>query len=352
LSTSPLHESKFRILFAGSWVLWIALQATVLHRYQFSLGAAIVDSLVSNLLLALVCILIAHTLNFYLPTKERYGYILALITILTIVWIVTSRLLLMLFVDHRDYENFFTQSLPIRVAVGFLVAGSMALLSVLWYTLQDQRENEKRRTEAEKLSKESELYKLRQQLQPHFLFNSLNSINALIGLKPQEARLMVQQLSDFLRGTLKKEENSWVSLEEELQHLQLYLEIEKVRFGHRLSTEIINDEHCNKCQIPAMLLQPIVENAIKFGLYDTIEDITISIQTELIDDILVISVKNPFDLETNLPKQGTGFGLSSIQRRLYLLFARNDLLQTATKGNIFITTIKIPQPNDKGNNNR
>ena len=96
------------------------------------------DSLVSNLLLAGTCILIAHTLNFYLPSKERYGYILALVTVLTIVWIVLSRLLLMLFVDHRDYEGFFTQSLPIRLAVGFLIVGSMALLSVLWYTLQDQ----------------------------------------------------------------------------------------------------------------------------------------------------------------------------------------------------------------------
>jgi two-component system, LytTR family, sensor kinase len=101
-----------------------------------------------------------------------------------------------------------------------------------------------------------------------------------------------------------------------------------------------------------MLLQPIVENAIKFGLYDTIDDITISIETELIDHNLMITVKNPFDLETNLPNQGTGFGLSSVQRRLYLLFARNDLLKTETNENIFITTIKIPQPNDKGNYNR
>jgi sensor histidine kinase YesM len=352
LGTSPFKESKFRILFAASWLLWIILQVKVLHWYQFSFSAAIIDSLVSNALLAATCLLIAHTLNFYLPSKERYGYILALVTILTIVWVVLSRLILMLFVDHNDYEHFFTQSLPIRLAIAFLVIGSMALLSVLWYTLQDQRENEKRRAEAEKLSKESELYKLRQQLQPHFLFNSLNSINALIGLKPQEARLMVQQLSDFLRGTLKKEENAWVSLEEELQHLQLYLEIEKVRFGHRLSTEVIKDENCGKCLIPAMLLQPIVENAIKFGLYDTIDDIIISIETELRDHNLIITVKNPFDLETNLPNQGTGFGLSSVQRRLYLLFARNDLLKTETNENIFITTIKIPQPNDKGNYNR
>ena len=102
-------------------------------------------------------------------------------------------------------------------------------------TGRSKQEHEQRKADAEKLAKEAELFKLRQQLQPHFLFNSLNSINALIGMRPEEARKMVQQLSDFLRGTIKKEETQWVSLEEELQYLQLYLDIEKVRFGNRLN---------------------------------------------------------------------------------------------------------------------
>ena len=219
----------------------------------------------------------------------------------------------------------------------------MALVSVLWYTLQDQQQNEKRRSEAERLAKEAELYKLRQQLQPHFLFNSLNSINALIGLKPHEARTMIQQLSDFLRGTLKKEDHTWVSLEDELAHLQLYLEIEKVRFGHRLTTHIENNETGKQLRLPAMLLQPIVENAIKFGLYDTIGTITISIKATIENEVLVIRVENPFDPSTTLPMQGTGFGLSSVQRRLYLLFGRSDLLETEASDALFITTIKIPQ---------
>lgn len=219
----------------------------------------------------------------------------------------------------------------------------MALISVLWYTIHDQREIEKRKEEADKLSKDAELFKLRQQLQPHFLFNSLNSINALIGSQPQKARNMIQQLSDFLRGTLKKEDHQWINLEEELQHLQLYLEIEKVRFGHRLSTEVKNETDGMKMHLPAMLLQPVVENAIKFGLYDTIGDITISIEATNDDGSLVLEVKNPFDPETSSPKKGTGFGLSSVKRRLYLLFARNDLLKTEIKDQLFITTIKIPQ---------
>lgn len=349
---SPFKDSRFRFVFAASWVLWTGLQVKVLHWYQFSLSAAFMDSIVSNILLAGACILTTNLLSYYLPSKERYSYILALVSVLAVVWLLVSRLLLILFIGHKDYDSFFNQSLPIRLAIAFLVIGSMALLCVLWYTLQDQQENEKRRSEAERLTKEAELFKLRQQLQPHFLFNSLNSINALIGSKPQEARTMIQQLSDFLRGTLKKEDNAWVSLEEELQHLQLYLEIEKVRFGHRLSTEVVNDAEGRGCQLPSMLLQPIVENAIKFGLYDTLEPITIAIKAIMTDRTLIITVQNPFDSSTSLPRQGTGFGLTSVQRRLYLLFARNDLLETNANENIFTTVVKIPQSHDKGNYNR
>ncbi|MGZ5285532.1 MAG: sensor histidine kinase [Flavisolibacter sp.] len=220
----------------------------------------------------------------------------------------------------------------------------MALISVLWYTLQEQSASERRKTEAEKLSRDAELFKLRQQLQPHFLFNSLNSINALIQSRPEQARKMVQQLSDFLRGTLKKDEQQWTSFQDELQHLELYLEIEKVRFGHRLTTTIQYEPGIELLKLPALLLQPVVENAIKFGLYDTTGEITIRIEGRQEDGQLVISVSNPFDPETSSPKKGTGFGLNSVQRRLYLLFARNDLLATVTVSNIFITTIKIPQP--------
>ena len=133
--------------------------------------------------------------------------------------------------------------------------------------------------------------------------------------------------------------------------MQLYLEIEKVRFGYRLSTEVINEAEGTGCELPAMLLQPIVENAIKFGLYDTLEPITIRIQAKFTEQSLLISVQNPYDPTTTTPKQGTGFGLSSVQRRLYLLFGRNDLLQTTATGNEFITTIKIPQVHDKSSIN-
>ncbi len=320
------------------------MQVFLLHWYGFSWKAAILDSLISNILLAAAAALIMFILQFYIPQKNKYAYLLALCTVLALLWMLLSRALLVVTGNESVSHDFFAASQPIRFAFGFLVTGCMALVSVLWYTLQEQSASESRKTEAEKLSRDAELYKLRQQLQPHFLFNSLNSINALIQSRPEQARNMVQQLSDFLRGTLKKDDQQWISLIDELQHLELYLEIEKVRFGHRLSTELNYQEETESMKLPALLLQPVVENAIKFGLYDTTGDITITIAAKNEEGRLVISVSNPFDPETSSPKKGTGFGLNSVQRRLYLLFARNDLLHTTVANNIFTTTIIIPQP--------
>ncbi|HYO23090.1 MAG TPA: histidine kinase [Flavisolibacter sp.] len=340
--SSLIQTARFRTAFGICWCCWTLLHFVVLNKAGFSWQIALSDSLICNLLLAATASLVSLTLQYYLPDQNKYGYLSALCIVLSVVWLSVSRAVLLMLLDEgAEYESFFSQSLLIRGATGFLIISCVALISVLWYTLQDRQQTEKRRAEADKLAKDAELNNLRQQLQPHFLFNSLNSINALVGTQPQKARTMIQQLSDFLRGTLKKEQKEWISLDEELQHLQLYLEIEKVRFGHRLSAVINNNTE--NARLPVMLLQPIVENAIKFGLYDTTEDITITIEAETKVDHLLLQVKNPFDAETSLPGKGTGFGLSSVQRRLYLLFARNDLLQTETQENLFITTIKIPQ---------
>ena len=341
---SPLFNKKFRNLFAACWLVWMLLHLQLLIWYGFPAKVAAIDSIISNAVLIGCCILIASILRYYLPQGHRYSFILGLCAVLTVSWFFISRALILLALYNQfNYEILFSEAVVVRAAIGFLIIGCMTLVCVLWYTLADRQEAERRRRDAEQLAKEAELYKLRQQLQPHFLFNSLNSINALVSLNPSLARTMIQHLSDFLRGTIKREENSWVSLDEELQQLRLYLDIEKVRFGHRLQTAIENKLTETSAFLPAMLLQPIVENAIKFGLYDTTGDVTISIATDLSNSTLLIRVSNPFDAATNNAYRGTGFGLASVQRRLYLLFARNDLLQTETNASQFITTIKIPQ---------
>jgi LytS/YehU family sensor histidine kinase len=269
---------------------------------------------------------------------------MAITTVAAIAWLLLSRsIMLLLPSSFTESEGFWSQSVPVRMAIGFLMLGTNTLINVLWYTLQEQQEDEKRKSESAALTREAELYKLKEQLHPHFLFNSLNSINALIGMQPMQARTMIQQLADFLRGTLKKADNEWNELEEEIKHLQLYLDIEKVRFGHRLQTDIVMDAFAAQSRIPAMLLQPAVENAIKFGLYDTTEEILISIQAHLDNNVLQVSITNPYDAGISSRQKGTGFGLRSIERRLFLLFSQSGLLKTTSADGLFTTTIFIPQ---------
>lgn len=327
------------------WVVWAIVQTLILSYIGLGLKEAAIDSVVSNVVTAGLGIILYNILQYYQPENDNFVYLRLWALFFAVADIaITNEILKHLFAHNEYYLFVLHQSLPVRLCFIFMMLGIITLLNWIRYYYHNVQETIKRNADTEKMVREAELSKLRQQLQPHFLFNSLNSISALAGSKPEQARKMIQQLSDFLRGTLKKDDQQLVTLSEELQHLNLYLEIEKVRFGHRLNTEIHCDETLNKLMLPSLLLQPIVENAIKFGLYDTTDNVLIEIHTRLEKNELIVQVKNPYDSTTAAPNKGTGFGLSSVQRRLYLLYARTDLLKTKAEEKQFITTIHIPQP--------
>jgi hypothetical protein len=345
LAESPFSTGKFLKAFITWWLIWAALHAGLLFWLGMPLDIAAADSFIFNVLIAAGCLLVGHILQFYLPQQERYWYIFAFSIFLSPLLVLIGKWISIFFYGQNGaYIELLKFSLPIRFSFAFLLIACMSMLCVLWYSFQDQKETEQRKKEAEALNREAELIALRRQLQPHFLFNSLNSISALVGTRPEEARNMIHQLSDFLRGTIRKDDDQMLTLREELQHLQLYLDIEKVRFGHRLNTSIRTSEESDLMKLPALILQPIVENAIKFGLYDTMGEVNISISAKKEDHQLLITVQNPFDADTARPQKGARFGLDSVQRRLYLLYARNDLVSTSGADKLFTTIIKIPQP--------
>lgn len=344
LDLPEISTQRFAIANLLWWLFWAVFQTYILIDIGFGWQISIADGIVANILLGVASFVIGTLVRYYLPSKNNWyylfisGFALAALSVY-----LEKETIFYLFPTQTLYLDFLNKTLLFRFSFALLMIEFRMVTSLIWYYVKDQQAKEARRMDTENMVREAELSKLRLQLQPHFLFNSLNSISALVGNRPEEARKMIQQLSDFLRGTLKKDDQQLVTLEEELSHLRLYLEIEKVRFGHRLNTVIESNDATPKMLLPSLLLQPIVENAIKFGLYDTIGDITIRLSNEVKGNLLTINIENPFDSETAKPKTGTGFGLNSIQRRLYLLYARNDLLAVNQNENIFTTTIKIPQ---------
>jgi LytS/YehU family sensor histidine kinase len=244
-----------------------------------------------------------------------------------------------------EYINFLNQSEPVRWTIAFLLIASAGFIYLFYNRLKELQESHDREASTQVMVKEAELQKLQLQLQPHFLFNSLNSINALILTQPDKAGKMVQQLSDFLRATLKRADEQWITLSKEIEYLQLYLAIEKVRFGHRLDVRMNLDDQIQLWLIPPLLLQPLVENAIKFGLYGTTGQVIIHLSTQREGDTLLMEISNPFDVDMQ-PAEGSGFGLSGLRRRLYLLYARNDLLTTRIDDSKFIVRLILPEKYD------
>ncbi|MHC2990702.1 histidine kinase [Pontibacter sp. HJ8] len=332
------------LIFLGWALLWSLVQGLVLWPAGFSTTITGTDALLSNLLLAAGGYAMGNGLRYYQPSVRQGAFLLgwslglAGISTALFYWLTGK-----LFAGEAAYLALVDNTLAVRMAFGWLMILLMLLLSWLWFYTRELQETENRKAATEKMAREAELFNLRQQLQPHFLFNSLNSISALVVSRPEQARTMVQQLSDFLRGTLRQDNNQQVPLAEELRQLQLYLDIEKVRFGHRLQVAVDAQEESLSMHLPALLLQPVVENAIKFGLYDTVGETTIRVCAAVADGHLVITAQNPYDPATQQPRKGTGFGLDSIRRRLYLLYARQDLLRTSQQDHTFTTTIKIPQ---------
>lgn len=352
MTTRPLSVPRIQRIAFGAFLSYMA--AFVLLFYfllNFTWLISVADSGITNLLLAICCIVFSNLLGYYQPKNEPVLFVFVITLILALFVTFCSSFLLNLLFEETKYENFLQLALPFRFIIIFIFLAWWAIVNILWYKLEEQSEMKERLFAAQNLAKEAELNKLRHQLQPHFLFNSLNSVYALTIVNPKEAGPMITKLASFLRGTLKRDDDVWVSVAEEMEYIQLYLDIEKVRFSHRLNIDVQIAEETLPLTLPGTLLQPIVENAIKFGLYNTAAAITITIHVSVENNLLQVTVRNPFDSEMKAAG-GTGFGLSAIKRRLYLLFADHNLLQTYTEEpNLFVTQLKIPQHHDKNNIN-
>jgi two-component system, LytTR family, sensor histidine kinase AlgZ len=247
---------------------------------------------------------------------------------------------------QRGFSTEFSRPIVIRdVGLLFTVGIPLYLLSAgahyLFLAFEASHAAERRVLETEVTAREAELRALRAQLNPHFLFNSLNSINALVGTDPEAARRMCEGLGDFLRRTLALGAREAVTLGEELALVDRYLGIEQVRFGERLRVERAVDPEAAACRVPPLLLQPLVENAIKHGIQDMVDGGAIRIEARCEEGRLRVVVENPVDAEAPV-RRGEGVGLENVRRRLHMFGARDAHLASGRKGDRFRVTLTLP----------
>src|SRR5213080_3011802 len=264
--------------------------------------------------------------------------------ILSILWLGAGKLLaqaLSFAPSFHGIEARFAEKAAIVYGTGcvfYLLAASFHYVSL---AQEATHELEARALETSIFARDAELKALKVQINPHFLFNSLNSISALTSIDPSRARDMCVLLGDFLRMTLGLGEKDLVRFSEELELLQKYLAIEKIRFGERLIMRETIQAESKSCLLPPLLLQPLIENAVKHGIAGLPEGGEVRLSCHRQDGRLDIVVENSWDPDAP-PRRSGGLGLKNVQQRLEARYGKDANLRVNTEGPFFRVMLSIP----------
>jgi two-component system, LytTR family, sensor kinase len=347
--TNPYISSK-KVLAAYSiaWFFIFLVHVSVLTFFlNIPLLVAIMDSAFFNGLYFVFGISLWYTVNF--NSLENYNVIkiffnhIAAATITSGLWIMVGYYFMSnIAAENKLYATFFLKtSLIWRFLIGilyYIVIVCVDYVFIYYNNFQAKVLNE---VELNALVKEAELKSLKYQINPHFIFNSLNSISSLTITDPAKAQDMTIKLSSFLRNTLSKNEKQKSKLSEEISNAKLYLDIEKVRFADKFEfVEMIKVE-CKELEVPSMILQPLLENAIKHGVYESLEKVTIKLYCGTEKEYFKLTVENNFDPEA-VPRKGESIGIRNIKNRLKLIYNQDNLLTVQKNKNIFKVNIFIP----------
>jgi LytS/YehU family sensor histidine kinase len=211
-----------------------------------------------------------------------------------------------------------------------------------YFAFESAQEQARRANTALVLAREAELKALKAQINPHFLFNSLNSISALTAVDAPRAREMCLKLSDFLRTTLRLGEQQSIPFGQELALARTYLEIERVRFARRLNLEVDIDPACENCVLPPLIVQPLVENAIKHGIAGLVDGGFVRLTGKIDGPLVRITVENDYDPDTPAPRK-SGLGLTNIRSRLAARYGDEARLDIQKTDNRFRAELIVPR---------
>jgi signal transduction histidine kinase len=236
--------------------------------------------------------------------------------------------------------NYLARSPRIALDYGMTLTAWSALYLVVknWFSWQKERE---KALQSLAFANQAQLQMLRYQLNPHFLFNALNSIRASVNEDGNRARQMITQLSEFLRHSLISVENQEISLREELEAARNYLAIEKIRFEENLEIEYRVEEKTEKFLVPCFLLNPLVENAVKHGQRASPSPLKIKIYAWLENESLILEVSNTGSLNNSSNKNGTKIGLKNVRDRLVKLYGEKGSFELKQDGEFVVAKISI-----------
>ncbi len=339
-----------RTRFIVWWLVWIfiALGQALLYYYAYGSfeNVSMADAILSLLFYSGISLSLWYPFTFFNKTTVKPSSLVVNLLIIGVIsvtfWVfITKMALQLIFPEQINLEKYWNVTFPYRIGIGIFIYCLLILTYYLFVSLTNLSEKKAREARLESLVKETELKMLRSQINPHFLFNSLNSISSLTVTNPDKARLMVIKLSDFMRYALSRKDEQPVTLLSELENIRLYLEIEKVRFGERLFVEEDIDPGCLNVKIPVMILQPLYENAIKHGVYESTEKVTITTTVNSSKEYVELSISNNFDPKA-VSTKGTGTGLSNVSRRLELLYGKKAMLKTEKQNGIFTVILFLP----------
>jgi two-component system LytT family sensor kinase len=331
--------------------VFLTLGQSLLFYYAYGsfINVSLIDSTFSLLIFSSLALSLWYPFNFFNTGKQRTTTLISNLvisgTIAITLWVlITKFVVLVVIPEQNDYQAYWNATFPYRIGTGVFIYSLVVLTYYLFISLTNLSEKNAKEAKLESLVKEIELKMLRSQINPHFLFNSLNSISSLTITDPEKARDMVVKLSEFMRYALSRKDEQPVSLQSELDNLWLYLDIEKVRFGDKLITETDIKIECLDFKIPVMLLQPLYENAVKHGVYESTESVKIITHAKIDNGFLEMTISNNYDPASSM-KRGTGTGLLNVSRRLELYYGNKASIKTTKENGIYSVTLYIPENN-------
>lgn len=345
----PVLEKRSR--FIAWWLAWLLLaagQSSLMYfAYGANAGAAIGDGFLSMITFGALGLAIWFPMRYMqkgsnpvLTAISNMG-VTGIITV--VIWVLSNRLLLKSIVADKDaYEMIWSSTVILRIASGVLLYSMIILTYWLFISATRLAEKASSQSKLEALVREAELKMLRSQINPHFLFNSLNSISSLTVTNPPGAREMIVKLSDFMRYSLSSRNDQPVTLHNEMESLRLYLEIEKVRFRERLVIKEDIEPECLSALLPGLLLQPLYENAVKHGVYESTGTVVINTTAKKEGDNVIVTISNTVDPDSVVTRKGAGIGIKNVRTRLELFFREEAELEVIRKEDSFTVTMKFP----------